>query len=206
MESGSNGWLIENNEIRGNGINNSNLDGIDIENTSGGCTVRGNYILGNEGVGVDSYQSSGTSTIVNNTITNNGFGTGANVETPGVRLFGAGNTVDRNIINANAGAGVAVTGNSTGNRITQNSIYANGRPRPIGTTCCGDRRSDAGTSLLYPELPVNARGRQRPVELPVMHQFDVRRRNITLYFCATGAVIAVFSPTDPSGFERGAYL
>jgi trimeric autotransporter adhesin len=126
LGGGSSGWVVENNEVRGNGIGNSNLDGIDIENGSGSNTVRGNRFEYNEALGVDMYQSSGGNNIVNNTITRNGVGPNANVETAGIRVYGSGSTIDRNIITANYGAGVHVTVASTQNTITRNSIFANG--------------------------------------------------------------------------------
>jgi trimeric autotransporter adhesin len=123
---GATGWSVTGNEVRGNGVGNSNLDGIDIENGAGSNTVRGNLFTENEAAGVDMYQSAGANLVENNTLTRNGIGPNANVETPGVRLYGAGNTVSRNVINANFGAGVMVTAASSGNRITRNSIFANG--------------------------------------------------------------------------------
>jgi hypothetical protein len=55
--------------VRGNGINNSNLDGIDIENGSGANNITGNLFWENEACGIDSYHSTGTNFIENNTIT-----------------------------------------------------------------------------------------------------------------------------------------
>jgi len=126
FSGGANGWLVEGNEIRRNGITNANLDAIDIENSSGGATIRGNLLVVSEACGVDSYQSSGSNNIVNNDVIGNGIGSGGNLETPGVRLYGSGSIVDRNVIHSNVGAGVMVTSGSSGNRITRNSIYDNG--------------------------------------------------------------------------------
>lgn len=126
LGNGSNGWTVQDNEVRGNGIGNANLDGIDIENGSGSNTVSGNRFEGNEADGVDMYSSTGNNTIVNNTITRNGIGPGAGVETAGIRIYGTGSVIDRNIINANYGAGVAVTSGATQNTITRNSIFDNG--------------------------------------------------------------------------------
>jgi uncharacterized repeat protein (TIGR01451 family) len=124
--SDASGWTVSGNEVRGNGIDNSNLDGIDIENGSGNIAVSGNYFWENEGCGVDMYASLGSNNIVNNTVRRNGRGTTANLESMGVRVFGTGSTIDRNVIESNFGAGVTVTAASTGNRITRNSIFANG--------------------------------------------------------------------------------
>lgn len=126
LGGGSSGWTVTNNEVRSNGIGNSNLDGIDVENGSGNNSITRNLFTGNEALGVDMYQSSGGNTVQNNTITGNGIGPNGNVETAGVRVYGTGNLIDRNIINANYGAGVQVTAAATQNTITRNSIYANG--------------------------------------------------------------------------------
>ncbi|MDQ2977360.1 MAG: right-handed parallel beta-helix repeat-containing protein, partial [Acidobacteriota bacterium] len=209
VESTSTGWLIENNEIRGNAITNSFLDGIDIENSSGGATVRGNLIRDNEGVGVDSYLGSGTSVIVNNTIINNGFGPNANVETAGVRLFGVGNTVDRNIITANAGAGVAVTSNSTGNTITRNSIYANG---PVTGQIGIDlfKATDDITKGTAPFVTPNDAGDvdvggNDLFNFPVLTTAVLSGGNLTLSgYARPGSAIEFFiAEVDPSGFGEG---
>jgi uncharacterized repeat protein (TIGR01451 family) len=126
LGSGADGWTVTGNEVRGNGINNSNLDGLDVENGSGSASITANLFVANEGAGVDTFQSAGANTIENNSMTGNGTGPNANVETPGVRLYGTGNLVRLNIINANFGAGVMVTSAATSNRITRNSIFANG--------------------------------------------------------------------------------
>ncbi|HEU4596449.1 MAG TPA: right-handed parallel beta-helix repeat-containing protein [Pyrinomonadaceae bacterium] len=119
-------WTITGNEVRGNGINNSNLDGIDIENGSGGATVSANYFWENEACGVDMYASAGGNEVSNNTIRRNGRGTNANLESMGVRVFGTGSTIELNIIESNYGAGVTVTSGASGNQITRNSIFDNG--------------------------------------------------------------------------------
>ncbi|HEX8710027.1 MAG TPA: right-handed parallel beta-helix repeat-containing protein, partial [Pyrinomonadaceae bacterium] len=108
LGGGSTGWTVENNEVRFNGILNSNLDGIDIENGSGSNIVRGNLFAGNEADGIDSFSSSGNNTIINNTVTGNGIGTAPNVETAGIRIYGTGSTISLNLVYANYGAGIMV--------------------------------------------------------------------------------------------------
>lgn len=218
VENGSTGWLIENNEIRGNGIGNSNLDGIDLE--SGGTTnntVRGNLIYDNEGVGVDSYQSNGSNTIVNNTITNNGIGANANVETPGVRIYGANNVIDRNKIFANYGAGVMVTSGASSNTITRNSIYANGtvlnksggaasNQIGIDLLSAGDNQN-TGTSpfvTLNDAGDVDAGGNGL-LNFPVLESAQILNGNLVLKgFAAPGATIEFFiAAPDLTGFGEG---
>ncbi len=136
LENGSTGWSVTNNEVRGNAIGNPSLDGIDIENAgSGNATVSGNLFINNGGVGIDGYQGGGGNSIVNNTVNGNGRGLGTVPETAGVRLYSSNNTVDRNIIFDNGGAGIMVTDGGQNNLITRNSIYANGSrtsPEQIG--------------------------------------------------------------------------
>lgn len=217
LSSGSTGWLIESNEIRGNGIGNSNLAGISIQNGSGSSTVRGNLIVGNEGAGVDLYQGSGTSVLENNTITGNGIGPNANVVTPGARLYGASNLVDRNVINANFGAGVMVTSASSGNTITRNSIYANGT---ITNKAGGGPSNQIGIDLLAasdnqstgtaPFVTVNDSGDADTggnglLNFPVLSTAQILVGNLTLKgYARPGSAIEFFiAAADPTGFGEG---
>lgn len=209
VESTSTRWLIENNEFRGNGILNSNLDGVDIENSSGTVTVRGNLFTRNEGVGVDSYQSAGGNTIVNNTVTYNGIGTGGNVETMGVRLYGAGSTVDRNIITNNFGAGVAVVSTSSGNTITRNSIYSNGATTSqIGIDLMS--LTDDVTRGTSPFKTLNDAGDldvggNNLFNFPVLTNAILSGGNLTLTgYARPGSVIELFiAAPDASNFGQG---
>ncbi len=119
----STGWLIENNEIRGNAVLSFGYDGVDVVNTSTGNTIRGNLITGSHGNGIDITVNSGSGTIVNNTVTDNGSG---GVQTFGIALRASNNLVDSNIVTGNQGAGVTVNTGASGNFITANSIYGNG--------------------------------------------------------------------------------
>jgi trimeric autotransporter adhesin len=218
VENGSTGWTIENNEIRGNAITNSYLDGIDLE--SSGTTnniVRGNLIADNEGVGVDSYQSNGSNTIVNNTITNNGIGPNSNVESPGVRLYGANNTVDRNIIFANYGAGIMLTSGATANIITRNSIYNNGTIlNKAGAAASGQigidlhTASESVTTGTSPFVTINDAGdsdggANGGLNFPVLETAQIVAGNLILKgFARPGAAIEFFvASPDASGFGEG---
>ena len=54
-DTASTGWLIQNNEIRGNGIGSAVQDGISFEAAGSGNTqIQGNLVTGNKGVGIDS--------------------------------------------------------------------------------------------------------------------------------------------------------
>ena len=145
--TGSVNALAEGNEIRGNGIDHPNQDGISIESNAASGTLRGNLIVGTEGCGVELLSTAGANTVVNNTITGNGVGTGPTVETPAVRVAAAGNRIDRNIINANFGTGVMIKPSSSGNVITKNSIFANGTITNKGG---GGPSAQFGIDLLIP--------------------------------------------------------
>jgi CSLREA domain-containing protein len=217
LGGGSNNWTVTNNEVRDNGITVSNLDGIDIENGSGGETITGNLFIDNEAMGVDSYQSSGANLIDNNAIRGNGVGAGANVETAGVRLYGVGNTVRRNIITLNYGAGVQVTASSTANTITQNSISANGTIRnKAGAASTGQIGIDllsatdnenTGTS---PYVTINDSGDADAggnglLNFPVISGAVISGANLTIAgYARPGSAIEFFiAAQDPRGFGEG---
>ncbi|MGI4864756.1 MAG: hypothetical protein ACRYFZ_12605 [Janthinobacterium lividum] len=131
ISSGVTNVSVTDNEIRSNGQGGSNYDGVDIQGSL--ATVMGNLLTGTSGQGVDSYRSVGGNTINGNTITDNGRGTTVSGvgETPGVRIYGANNTISQNIISDNYGAGIMLEG-ATGvaavsnTVISQNSIFNNG--------------------------------------------------------------------------------
>ena len=72
-----------------------------------------------------------------------------------MRLFGTGSVVDRNIVSDNRGAGVMVTVAASQNRITRNSIYANGTGSTTGqlaSTCSPrERPEDRDASVRDPQ-------------------------------------------------------
>ncbi len=113
-----------------NAIGNSACENaIAIENGSG-IVVRNNLIENSAGMGIDGASFSGGALIEENTITNSGQNGGncsGSVLNNGIRLHGSNSAVYRNIIANNGGAGVVITGGvSTGNLISQNSIFNNG--------------------------------------------------------------------------------
>jgi uncharacterized repeat protein (TIGR01451 family) len=215
LGGGASGWSVTGNEVRGNGVNNS-LAGLDVDG-SGGATITGNLFAANEGAGVDSFQSSGGNTISNNTVTGNGVGTGASVVTAGVRLYGAGSTVSRNIVNANFGAGVSVTSGASADTITHNSIYANGtitnkggagpsNQIGIDLLSAADNQS-AGTP---PFVTVNDSGDADAggnslLNFPVLTSARILNGNLVLKgYASPGSVIEFFvAAPDPSGFGEG---
>jgi uncharacterized repeat protein (TIGR01451 family) len=132
------GASISGNEIRSNGLSSPNLDGVDIQGSN--ASVTNNLFTGNSGQGIDSYHSTGGNTLTGNTITDNGRGTATLTpnETPGVRIYGAGNSISRNIISNNYGAGIMLEGAigttvpaASTTVISQNSIFGNGNVRSL---------------------------------------------------------------------------
>ena len=211
IESSSSGWLVQRNEVRLNGINNPNLDGMDTENSSG-STIQQNLFAGNWSTGIDSFQSSGSNTIVNNTVTGNGIGTGASLEDPGIRIYGSNNTVDRNIISSNVGAGILVTSGAGSTVITKNSIFLNGT---VGTATheigidllsAGDNQS-LGTSpfVTLNDLNDADTGGNGLLNYPILQTATISNGQLTLTgFARPGSSIELFiAQPDPSGFGQG---
>jgi hypothetical protein len=119
------GWRIEGNEIAGNARADAGRNGISLVR----CTrtiVVGNLIRENGGAGIDTRNCTGANILTSNTIWRNGIGVSGQVVSPGVRLFGADNVIDRNLVYENYGAGLMVTSGAGRNTITRNSIHANG--------------------------------------------------------------------------------
>jgi uncharacterized repeat protein (TIGR01451 family) len=208
IESASTGWIVQHNEVRLNGINNPNLDGLDVENSSS-ITIQQNLFAGNTGPGIDSYQSTGSNTIVNNTVTGNGLGTGAALEDMGIRIFGTGNTVDRNVISSNVGSGIVVTSSAATTLITKNSIFGNG----AGNHGIGIDLQSASDNLLLGTSPFFTlndlndadTGGNGLLNYPILQSATVSGVQLTISgFARPGSSIELFiAAADPSGFGQG---
>ncbi|GAA4277252.1 beta strand repeat-containing protein [Aquimarina mytili] len=112
------------NHITNNASNTCNNNG-NIQVSGGALIEIRNNLIENAGAyGIN--HTAGTVTITDNTITTSGQNAGCNSDS-GIRLNTNNASVVSNIINANNGSGIAVTGGTTsGNLISQNSIYNNG--------------------------------------------------------------------------------
>lgn len=219
VEGGSENWTITNNEIRGNGIGNTNLDGIDLENSgSKNHTVSGNLITENSGVGVDGYQGSGGNTIERNTITGNGIGQGgAPGETSGIRIYSSNNAVRNNVIAQNYGAGILVVSGHTGNLISQNSMYDNGTIAAANGAAASNQigidLSAAGDSASAGTAPYVTRndsgdgdtGGNDLLNFPVFETAQIVSGKLQLSgFARPGSAIELFiAAADASGFGEG---
>ena len=188
---------VTDNEIRSNGLGGSNYDGIDIQGSL--AIITGNLLTGTSGQGVDSYRSSGSNTINGNTITDNGRGTTTALgETPGVRIYGANNTISQNIISNNYGAGIMLEGSTNGGTnaavstttISQNSIFGNGTVTARNNTAAtgqlgidleanGDNES-AGTSSYVTLNSATATGANGLLNFPVLTSATVVGTNLIL--------------------------
>lgn len=119
---------IQNNQITSNGDSGCS-DNITILSGTG-ILIQQNLIDNAASLGIDGDGISGGVTIAENTITNsgqNGTICSGNIENAGILLDGNNSTISNNIIASNGGSGIVLAGgNSSGNLISQNSIYANG--------------------------------------------------------------------------------
>ncbi len=136
--NGSNGNLVSNNELRGNGQETKPapeglvFDGMELQGNSTTNTVAGNLITASYGHGIDSFGNGiGGNTVSGNTISNNGVGvaTGTGEEGSGLRLFAATNQtiISNNVLSGNNGSGVLVVGSANNITISQNSTFGNTR-------------------------------------------------------------------------------
>ena len=132
VDGGVTGVVITGNEVDNNAQSNLNYGAIDVQGS--GATVTGNLVLNNIDSGIDSFNSTGSNVISGNTVSGNGLGTTSAVAnlTPGVRVYGSGNTLSQNIISGNYGDGIMLAGSTatpnpaTTTKMSQNSIFNNG--------------------------------------------------------------------------------
>ena len=128
LVDGGTSTTIQNNHITSNG-NGPCDDNIQLVNGSG-ITIRQNLIELADGLGVEADGYGGGATITENTITTSGQDGGTcsgDIENGGIRLHGDNSSISSNIIFNNGGPGIVIAGgNTSGNLISQNSIYANG--------------------------------------------------------------------------------
>jgi parallel beta-helix repeat protein len=207
---------IQNNEIRGCGRSSSGAGAIALLGT--GHTVSSNLIVDSKGQGIDAYNTTGGSnTFVNNTITGNGIGNASATETTGLRLNNGGNTIDRNRIYANYGAGVLIGSSATTNKITQNSIYSNGTILSgAGAAATGNvgidlqasgNNNSLGTAPYYTinDSGDGDAGGNNLLNFPVLDRAYITGGNLVLTgWAPAGAIIEFFvSDNATAGFGQG---
>jgi uncharacterized repeat protein (TIGR01451 family) len=211
LESSSTGWSIQNDEVRNNGISNPGLGGMNV-GTGSTATVSRNLFVASLGPGIDTSQSSGSNTFTDNTVTGNGTGSGGTLVDPGIRIYGSSNSVTKNIISSNVGAGVLVTSGASSTIISQNSIFLNGT---VGTPTheigidleSATDNASLGTS---PFVTLNDSGDVDTggnglLNYPILQSATISSGTLTLSgFARPGSVIELFvASPDPSGFGQG---
>jgi parallel beta-helix repeat protein len=216
LRSNTSGWLVENNEFRGFGTLRTNGDAISISETAS-ATIRGNLIAGNLYNGIDFTQSTASgSTVVNNTISGNTVGASAS-ELAAVRVLSSNNTLDRNIITQNYGAGVMISNTGTGNKITQNAISLNGtitnNSAAVATGALGIdlvSSSESANSITSPYYTLNDNGDadtggNNLFNFPIVDSATIIGSNLELTgWAPTGATLEFFvSDNDATGFGEG---
>jgi hypothetical protein len=122
LVDGGTSTIIANNHITNNG-NDACKPSIEISDGAG-IVIQINLFENSGGYGIDAENISSPITIDENTITTSGFMGGGCLA--GILLGDDDASVTGNIIHTNAGAGLELVNNSSGNLISQNSFYANG--------------------------------------------------------------------------------
>ncbi|AXT50982.1 hypothetical protein D1818_09155 [Aquimarina sp. BL5] len=181
--NGGTSTLIQNNHITNNGFRACEYN-IRINNGSG-VTIQNNLIDSSASTGI--FDNQGNVTITENTITTAGSNTGC-AQLSGINLAQNNSSVTNNIINANAGSGIALTGGTTsGNLISQNSIYANGTfadALGIDISDDGVTINDTGDADTGPNGSFN---------FPVFESASISGTNLKLVgWARPGAIIEVF--------------
>ncbi len=128
LVDGGTSTTIQNNHFSTNGDGPCD-DNITIAGGTG-IVIQQNLIENATGLGIDGDGISGNVSILENTITGSGQDGGTcsgNLENAGILLDGNNSAITNNLIFSNGGPGIVLAGgNTSGNLISQNSIYANG--------------------------------------------------------------------------------
>ncbi len=213
---GSDGWLIEGNEIFANAQSDGAQNGISLDGCSN-FTVTGNMIHENGGAGVDLVAGSVSITLMDNTIRRNGIAATGGAETAGVRIVSSGNLVQGNILTQNYGAGVMVAPVAGAVTITRNSIFENGTitnlagwaaTSQVGIDLLGGGDNDRGGTAPFVTLNDGGdgdNGGNGLLNFPVLETALNVGGNLTLSgWARPGSVIEVFvAAADPSGLGEG---
>ncbi len=123
---GGTSTIIRNNHFINNG-NAACQPSIEVK-SGDGIVIQANLIENSGGLGIDANNVASPITIDENTITASGLMGGGCLA--GILLGDDDAAVTGNIIHHNAGSGLELKGNSSGNLISQNSFYANGTAAP----------------------------------------------------------------------------
>ncbi len=216
LAGASNGWTIQTSEIRGVAIGNGARGAVSLE-ASGTLSVTACWIGESEGNGVDARTATGGLTLTNVTVRRCGLGAAANTATAGVRLGGAGGTVQRCEIALHVGAGVQVTSGASNHVLSRNSIWGNGTAAGNGGGAASGQvgidlqsAADDAARGTAPYVTRNDNGDgdaggNALLNHPVMDYAVLSNGSFTVSgWARPGSVIELFvSDGDPSGFGEG---
>ncbi|WP_027395683.1 beta strand repeat-containing protein [Aquimarina latercula] len=183
--NGGTSTLIQNNHITNNGFRNCEYN-IRIANGSG-VVIQNNLIDNSAATGI--FDNQGNVTITENTITTAGSNSGAGcTELSGINLAQSNSSITNNIIDNNGGAGIVLTGGTTsGNLISQNSIFANGTVADalgIDIASDGVTINDVGDADTGPNGSLN---------FPLLESVTISGTNLKIIgWSRPGAIIEVF--------------
>jgi len=189
------------------GLDGSKVSGDGLYVAGGGSTIRGLMIRRFDGAGV--VLASGENVVKGNFIGTDHAGQPVAGNGAGVTVEGSSNTVGgtaaeaRNLIGGNEGAGVAVLGESTGNAVLGNEIFANGG---LGIDLGGVEGADGVTANDADDSDSGANGLQNyPVLTAATSGSGVGIIGSITSTPATPLRIELFAndSPDPSGYGEG---
>ncbi len=195
--NGGTSTTIQLNTIESNGTTTC-ADGIEL-GTGTGVVIQNNLINNTAAIGIEGWQYPGGATINDNTISNSGQNGGicsGVVENNGIRLYGSNSSITSNMITNSGGAGVVITGgNTSGNLISQNSIYANGTSSPslgidIDQSTTGN---PVGDGVTLNDLNDTDTGPNGSINFPVFESATISGSTMTIVgWSRPGATIEFF--------------
>jgi hypothetical protein len=194
LVDGGTSIIIQNNELSSNG-STACRDNITLQNGSG-IVIQQNLISNAAALGIDGDGISGNVTITENTITGSGQDGGTcsgNIENAGILLDGNNSAITNNIIFSNGGAGIVLAGgNSSGNLISQNSIYANGTSSDaLGIDL--DDSDNLGDGVSLNENGDSDNGPNNLINFPIFESISTDGANLIIQgWARPGAIIELF--------------
>ena len=192
--NGGTATTIQNNHITANGDAACD-DNITIEAGSG-IVIQQNLIESAASLGIDGDDQTGSITISENTITNSGQDGGvcaSNIENAGILLDGSNSSISNNIIFSNGGPGIVLAGgNTSGNLISQNSIYANGTTADaLGIDL--DLSDDIGDGVTLNDSGDADNGPNGGANFPIIEDVRASATNLLIEgWARPGAVVEIF--------------
>jgi parallel beta-helix repeat protein len=194
LVNGGTSSTIQNNHFSTNGDGPCD-DSITIASGTG-IVIQQNLIENTSGLGIDGDGISGNVSILENTITGSGQDGGTcsgNLENAGILLDGNNSAITNNIIFSNGGPGIVLAGgNTSGNLISQNSIYANGTASDaLGIDL--DDSDNAGDGVTLNENGDTDNGPNGLLNFPIITSAYMSGANLVIKgWARPGATVEVF--------------